>query len=240
MTNLKPPPMHQWVTTQDGSQTLFSERFEENCHSTHGAFEETLFQYILGCQIPQRALQYDPLNILEVGFGLGMGFLVTLQHIPSQGFWNFVSLEIDVELVNWFQANHPEFSYEWYPWGLMALGENFKLFIVTGDALTSLKSFLQMHPFHFHAIYQDAFSPKKNPSLWTKEWFSLLKEISHPEVLLSTYSSSVSVRLSLLSAGWGLKEGGAFGQKKSSTRANLQGESDQQILDQFQKHLKKE
>lgn len=224
------PPRHQWVETDDGSLTLFSEEFGEACHSSTGAKTETLLHYIQGCRITERVSSHSPFTILEVGFGLGMGFLTTQEVLAGHGgHWHFLSLEIDLALVEWFGEKYPQLMnkgegvYE-------MIGEGFTLTILTGDARKVLPRYLKRNPTQFHAIYQDAFSPRRNPILWTREWFELLRLNSADDVILSTYSSSSFIRKSLLEAGWKLQRGEKFGPKRSSTRAVLSGQSDEDIL----------
>jgi tRNA U34 5-methylaminomethyl-2-thiouridine-forming methyltransferase MnmC len=75
---ISPPEGHRFVETEDGSWTLFSEAFQEACHSTTGARAETLLHYIQGCRILEKAKIHSPLVVLEIGFGLGIGLLTTL------------------------------------------------------------------------------------------------------------------------------------------------------------------
>lgn len=229
------PPGHSYVETADGSFTLFSEHFQEACHSTSGAKSETVLHYISGCQVPNRSLQYNLFTILEVGFGLGVGFLTTMEMMPKEARWKFISLELDKELLNWFRNEHPELQLEWKENLLQSRTEQFELIIIQGDARETLPEFLKNNQVQFHAIYQDAFSPKRNPVLWTKEWFTLLKEYSHPDVILSTYSASTSIRKSLVESGWGVHKGEKFGPKRTSTRASLSRPTDPDILAQLER-----
>ena len=105
------PEGHKLVTTEDGSFTLFSEAFQEACHSMSGAREETLLHYVNGCLIRERAADYDPLIILEVGFGLGIGLLTTMDHLPENVKWHFISLELDNNLLIWFQDQNLRLNY---------------------------------------------------------------------------------------------------------------------------------
>ncbi len=231
-----PPKGHQLRETQDGTWTLFSERFSEACHSSAGAREETLKHYLKGCHI-QALLQCQKLtHVLEVGFGTGLGFRETLRLACSlnSSFLRFTSLEIDEELVKWAapQAIKKEIDQVTF---YQELGEGFELTILIGDARTALPLFAsQISP--VHAIYQDAFSPKRNPTLWTKEWFALLGSISVPGAYLSTYSASISIRKALIAAGWGVSPGESFAQKRSSTRARWQMPSDAALIEQLQNH----
>lgn len=226
----KTPPKHQWVETADGSFTLFSEEFREACHSSTGARTETLLHYIQGCNVVERIEHHSPFTILEVGFGLGMGFLTTLESLSEcRCPWHFISLEIDSNLVEWFGEQHPKLQKK--SGGLYEMVEdNFKLTVLTGDARVVLPHYLKENRTEFHAIYQDAFSHRRNPTLWTLEWFDLLRKYSSTDVILSTYSSSSATRKSLIEAGWKLQKGEKFGPKRSSTRAFLQGETDPDIL----------
>jgi tRNA U34 5-methylaminomethyl-2-thiouridine-forming methyltransferase MnmC len=223
------------LETEDGSQTLFSETFQEACHSTSGARAETKLHYLEGCHVEQKA-RSKPTTILEVGFGTGLGFLMTAELLSSiPGEHRYVTLEIDPHLVRWFLEMHPEIEHEWidennFPF-VRGCWKNTQLFIVLGNARSSLPHFLKNHKFVFDAIYQDAFSPKRNPVLWTREWFTLLKENSAPDVILSTYSASNSIRKSLQEAGWTVQNGEKFGPKRSSTRARLEGETAPEILE---------
>jgi tRNA U34 5-methylaminomethyl-2-thiouridine-forming methyltransferase MnmC len=238
------PPNHQWIETADGSFTLFSESFQEACHSTTGAVAETKLHYLQGCQIEDKIKSEHFLSILEVGFGLGIGFLTTHEVLKnSDRPWSFTSLEIDEKLLEWFRIENLGHAFlknlVWINDGSLKIleckNESIHLRILCGDARKSLPDFLKKFKTKWSAIYQDAFSPKKNPVLWTKEWFELLKLHSTPEVLLSTYSASSSVRKSLLEAGWKLHKGEKFGPKRTSTRASLSGISDPDILLQLER-----
>lgn len=231
------PPGHQLVETEDGSFTLFSEAFQEACHSTSGARAETLLHYVEGCQIKTKLNENKPLVILEVGFGLGIGFLTTWEELPKDTSWHFISMEIDKNLLEWFRQkfiDHPFLKHlSWKKVGELEILEarhaGCELTILTGDARQTLPLYMKTHQIKWHAIYQDAFSPKRNPSLWTKEWFTFLKQHADESVILSTYSASSSIRKSLSESGWKIKKGEKFGPKRTSTRATLLGETDPEI-----------
>lgn len=244
MSQIPAPPHHQWVETSDGSYTLFSEKFQEACHSTSGAKEETKLHYLKGCSIAEKINTLDQLTILEVGFGTGLGFLETYELLKeSSKPWHFLSLELDQDLLEWFrlqQTEHPFLkSLHWTQSGsfsrLEAKSEMRTLTILCGDARQTLAEYANLFNIQWNAIYQDAFSPKRNPILWTTEWFSLLKTFASSDCKLSTYSASNSIRKSLLAAGWSLSSGEKFGPKRTSTRADLSGVSEAEILLQLER-----
>jgi tRNA U34 5-methylaminomethyl-2-thiouridine-forming methyltransferase MnmC len=236
------PPNHQWVATADGSETLFSERFQEACHSTSGAKQETLLHYLEGCEVIRQQQAQGEISILEVGFGLGIGFLTTLECLGMNSAWRFLSLELDRDLLDWFKTNHASHpllqNLEWQQSDtleyLYLKHLQCELIILAGDARLTLPQWLKLHPhWRWQAIYQDAFSPRRNPVLWTQEWFTLLHQYGDANTILSTYSASSSIRKSLISAGWSLRPGAKFGPKRTSTRAYWQGLSDPDLLIQL-------
>lgn len=226
---------HRLVETADGSVTLFSERFNEACHSVDGAVEETRAHYLVGCGVENLLATLPQLNILEVGFGTGLGFRLTQElatHFPNS-FLNYTALEIDEDLVRWALPCAKSEQRG----GVLTYSESsptHHLSVLVGDARQTLQHFNPDH--RFHVIYQDAFSPKRSPSLWTKEWFALLGSRSHTHAKLSTYSASIAVRKALHVVGWGISAGTGFGAKRTSTRASWQSPSDQAILEELKKH----
>ncbi len=230
------------VPTEDGSSTLYNAYFDECCHSTSGAYQETLFHYFDGTKLEHKAQDREYLNVLEVGFGSGLGLKVTIEQAKLKNITtpiNFFSLELDRASCDW-ALEHTQIEGKSLKHFLtyqdhLLLGQinNFKVTVILGDARKQLPAFMQLEHFKFDCIYQDAFSPKKNPQLWSVDWFKFLKSLSRPDTILSTYSSSISIRKSLYQAGWVIYEGGLFEKKRSSTRATLHGHIDPLILQSF-------
>ena len=227
---------YQWIETDDGSLTLFSKLYQENCHSQAGAHLETQLHYIEGCQIESLYQNLDSFTLLEVGLGTGLGLDLTLQTLARYPLRpaKLISTEIDETLVEFLIKNSPfSFFKSLVKKGNHYFGEEhqIKIIILIGDARRTVPDYFQEQSLKVDAIYQDAFSPRRNPDLWTVEWFKDLQKISSSHVKMSTYSASSSARKSMIEAGWIIQNGPKFGQKRSSTRASLQGVSDQQILD---------
>lgn len=226
------------IVTEDNTQTLWSEYFDEACHNISGAVSETIHNYILGCQIPEQLISPNHVHVLDVGFGLGIGLLALIDeckkhHFQTKKIISYTSMELDEDLFLWaIQTNFSQLKFIkqtcFYQAQMHLSGEvSLLITVYIGDGRKTLKSALtkgELPP--FTAIFQDAFSPKKNPTLWTVEWFTDLAAMSAPEVYLSTYSSSVGVRKSMIATGWKIENAKGFGQKKTMTKARLIGESD--------------
>ncbi len=217
------------VNTDDGSTTLYSEYFDENCHSLSGARLETVFQYIDGCKITS----INNPRILEIGFGTGIGFEETYKALHQLRSFHFTSLELDSALVDWFVNNtilDLNLNFRVLDTYAELKTTQFDLKIVFGDARDSIKT---LPDNYFNGIYLDAFSPKKNPSLWTVEWLKELYRVSTEDCILSTYCSSIGFRKALLESNWKIYEGGSFGKKKTSTRAIKTGKTNAEILEKL-------
>lgn len=242
------------IETEDGSITLHSEAFNEACHSVSGAVEETLYNYVEGCEIAEKLQQAD-LQLLEVGFGLGTGYKTTVEYLSQQNIphqLTFISTELDAKLVEFAQVNnplstdlpYPEFStleLKTKPIKHFSAEKNgHKLIILIGNARETVpKAFGEKLFTSLGAIYQDPFSPKRNPVLWTTEWFQDLAKCSNNTVVMSTYSSSNSIRKSMIAAGWKVQNRKGFGTKRTATRAFLQGESQEDVVLQLERSLVK-
>lgn len=72
-----------------------------------------------------------------------------------------------------------------------------------------------------HAILFDAFSPARNPEMWTQPLFADLYRVLDPgrPCVLPTYSRSTMLRVSLLLAGFFVGAGHATGEKEETTLA---------------------
>ena len=204
--------------TADGSTTLWSQFFDQCCHSLDGAASETKYIYVEGCHVVARAKQKKSIRILEIGWGLGHGYKETikaLKEFAPDCKLEFYSMEIDPVLVEW-SMRQDDFAVDIS-----------RPKIVVGDA----RKCIAQIPNDLDVIYQDAFSPQKNRTLWTVEWFSTLKAKCKPDAVLSTYSASSSIRKSLIAAGWIVEEMKGFGHKKSATRAFLSGKLDTKLAE---------
>jgi hypothetical protein len=86
-----------------------------------------------------------------------------------------------------------------------------------------------------HAILFDAFSPAKNPTMWTKPLFASMYQLLDPQrpCAMPTYSRSTILRVSLLLAGFFVGAGHATGEKEETTIATNQLEMLDEPLDRM-------
>ena len=218
------------VKTEDGSVTAHSGLFDENCYSTSGAWDETLYNYISGCNVIEKIRKQSKLTILEVGFGVGLGVYVTLKEIIKDNPDNlkkllFISTEIDRDFAYW-ALTESDFAKEFCiaPNDIQVINGHFhvtiqgaKLIVLVGDARETIRD-LKEYPL-LDCIYQDAFSPQKNPTLWAIEWFRDLRSFSSNKVIMSTYSSAMRVKKAMVNGGFFVSNRQGFGRKRTCTQA---------------------
>lgn len=230
----------QVVTTQDGSLTLRHPEWDEEYHSHMGARTEAEELYIARSGIKEVPVAARDLSILDVGLGLAYNAFATLHAWAScaqPGSWEMVSLEINPDLVETLSSGDApwmtNWSQSWREWAL-ALQKTathqwqatithpssvarFQWTIVTGHAkAVDWKAVLQ-RPVDF--IWQDPFSPQKNPVLWDADWFARVRDVSAPDATLMTYSVARVVRDALHEAQWEFQKIPGMGSKKHWLKA---------------------
>ena len=194
------------ILTADGSHTIFVNGMDEPYHSTHGALQESRHIFIKhGLQTVKK----KSVRILELGFGTGLNALLTLiESIP-------LDLDIYYHAVEKYPLADSEYSrlnyeklvkespkgtlkgFHTCPWGEnVQITDNFTLFKEKAD-------FRSMNPPpHMNLIYFDAFSPDKQPELWTSTIFDTIARAADPGAILVSYSSKGLVRRAIASSGF--------------------------------------
>lgn len=197
------------IVTQDGSHSLFSERFGEQYHSKYGAIRESRHVFIESGLFYKLA-SADKLNILEIGFGSGlnafMTYIETLQR-PKHIYYETIEA-YPLPLSEAKKLNFPEqlkavehqqafLQMHELPWDEpFDLSEKFTF-------KKSLKLFedINEHGLLFDLIYFDAFAPGTQPELWENPVLSRICAKLSTGGVLVTYSAKGSVKRNLKSLG---------------------------------------
>jgi tRNA U34 5-methylaminomethyl-2-thiouridine-forming methyltransferase MnmC len=222
-------PRYQSLLTEDGSLTLYSSEFDEAMHSRSGAYDEAVRKHIIPSGILDRGKEH--VRVLDVGFGLGYNCLALLQgmaRLESPMFAEIISLERDLSaLPHLKEIRFNDSRDTLYKTVLHAcefgtwMDKQYSITVMTGDARASIRVLPRAH---FDAIFQDAFSPAKNPELWSLDYFRELARIITPSGILTTYSCAGHVRKAMLEAGFHVGKGPSVGPKREGTIATLSGE----------------
>ena len=182
------------VKTKDNSDTFYSEDYEETFHSVSGAFDEALKKFVLASSLKEGE------RVLDVCFGLG---------------YKIIALEKDRKVLDELQnldIEGFEFIKRVASTGFYENSCSIKL--IVGDALETIDQVEEVD-----VIFHDPFSPRKNPELWTEEFFR--KEYSKLAKggRLVTYSCAKAVRDNLRKAGFVVEDVAPVGRRGPSTLA---------------------
>ncbi len=229
---------YQLATLANGGKTLFSASYGEKMHPGLGPAAEAELLYVRQLQICERLKNNSgEFVIWDIGLGGAANATAVLRATKEiSGTLRLVSFDNTAEplafalknssalkyldgyegqvekLLRWpcveFQNGVSNVRWEFYV-------EDFPAWL-SGRELRQKK--LEPSP---HAIFYDAFSPAKNPAMWTLPVFENLFRALDPArpCALTTYSRSTLLRSTLLLAGFFVGAGSATGMKEETTVA---------------------
>jgi len=197
------------VTTKDGSHSLFRPDLNEQYHSVFGAIRESMHIFI---QSGFMAVPKKNIRIFEMGFGTGLNaYLTMLQSLESGRTVKYYSIEkfpLAREIVE--ELNYPSLlengervifrSIHNAVWDADVRMGRFTLRKIHGDLLD------YDIPGGIDLVYFDAFSPEKEPALWTDSVFRKIFDSMSDSGVFVSYSAKGNVRRSLLAAGFSVEK----------------------------------
>ncbi len=196
------------VETADGSPTLYSERYREAYHPREGARAqaERLFVRLAGLSGRSEA------RVVEVGFGLGLNFLASLEAVRSEGgLLFFIGLEpepVAPELLAEALARCRLAPDAHEP--LLAAWERGRDFVVAGEGFVLELRFVRVEHARLpegwaDAVYYDPFSPRANPAAWSLAGLARAKDGLRPGGVLLSYAVAGWVRRNLEALGFAVE-----------------------------------
>lgn len=197
------------LITSDGSHTLFVPTIDESYHSTHGAIQESRHIFI---EAGLKQCAKLEIRVLEIGFGTGLNaFLTLLEAEKSNRRIHFTTLELyPVAIEKALQLNYPEelasenrLDFE----KMHTSAWNEEIQITPYFSLKKIKTDFTSHPFEnkFDVVFFDAFSPEKQPEMWTLQQFEKIYESCNSGAILTTYCAKGIVRRAMQSAGFSVE-----------------------------------
>lgn len=201
--------MNILTPTADGSFTLYNETIGEHYHSKHGALQESKHVFVqAGLQKALEDFPDQPIRILEVGFGTGLNYLLSMDYAANQ------QRELDYTGIEAFPLGTAEListNYQqyvpariWdqflldYPLALTQAGAQPALSHLH-IAHTTLQEFQSSQPFDL--IYFDAFSVQHQPELWSDEIITQVCTHLHSGGIFVTYAITGKLKRALKSCG---------------------------------------
>lgn len=227
---------YELVQLKNGTWSVRSTAEGETFHPVVGPEAEAEALYVRGLRVAERmaAHQGDPWVIWDVGLGAAANILTVLRALPTNGRpVRVLSFDHTLEPLRFALRHRAALGYVT---GHEALVERLLTHrrvirdtgpfpldwevhqadfptLLNGPGSTSWPS-----P---HVILFDAFSPARNPAMWTLSVFQRLRELAPPSTpcAMATYSRATLLRVTLLLAGWHVGVGHATGEKEETTLA---------------------
>lgn len=215
------------VYTADGSKSIYNAEVGEQYHSRHGALQESQHVFLKsGFKFFLEKNDTDSADILEVGFGTGLNFLLTADYC----------------LLNKINIHYT--GIEAYPLSLdmiYSMGYGKYLSPVTWQSFLEIYSDAFNHPaqvnsfcelsvaerklFEFKTerrydvVYFDAFAAVHQPEMWTEEALSHICSFIKPGGVFVTYAITGNLKRSIKALGFSIEKAPGAPGKREMLRA---------------------
>ena len=169
--------MNKIILTEDGSKTLFNETIGEHYHSTRGALQESKHVFLQAGLVHTASLfPQQEISILEVGFGTGLNFLVSMDYalehqVPLRytGIEAFPITDAELQATDYRQYVAPILWKAYSDHYSSCINKRVEL--LPGHSLEIVQQPLADVPpvNSYHLVYYDAFSLQYQPEMWSNE-----------------------------------------------------------------------
>jgi tRNA U34 5-methylaminomethyl-2-thiouridine-forming methyltransferase MnmC len=217
------------VTVQSGDRSLRSLEFGETFHPVVGPMAEAVGLHVRQQRLLERAARVGGRFVIwDVGLGAAANAVAAIEAFASAP-----GAGINVDLHS-FDLSGDALHFAL---GHAAALGYLALHVSAAQALLKTRFSRRenldwtFHPGDFretmsvapapHAIFYDPYSPQSNPGMWSLDHFTRLRARLSPEApcLLTNYTRSTAVRVTLLLAGFYVGRGHATGEKDQTTIA---------------------
>ena len=224
------PATFELVTVQSGVRSLRSQEHGETFHPVVGPMIEAMALHVRQQRLVERAVATDGAFVIwDVGLGAAANAIAAIEALVDPA-----RKDTHVELHS-FDVNDSALRFALTHAGdlgyLVPHGTAIEDLLAKGDSRQS-NIHWRFHPGDFHttmslapaphAVLYDPYSPQSNPGMWTLDHFTRLRTCLSPSApcLLTNYTRSTAVRVSLLLAGFFVGCGHATGEKDQTTIAS--------------------
>ena len=220
---------------RDGTQSVYSVEYEEQMHPGLGPSAEAEHLHVAQAKIRSRLQNHSgEFVVWDVGLGAAANALTLLRLTRDlSASLHVVSFDNNVGPLSFALHNADRLEYlSGYQSTVKAMIERHRAELEDGAHNVNWELHLADFPSLIassdaaslpkpHAILFDPFSPAKNPAMWTLGVFENLYKVLDParSCVLTTYSRSTVVRVSLLISGFFVGRGRPTGLKEETTVA---------------------
>lgn len=216
-----------FVTTGDGSKTIYNAEVGEHYHSKHGALQEAKHVFLKsGLQFFLEKEGKKEASILEIGFGTGLNFVLTADYCTTQqiqmdycGIEAFPLDQLVLEQIGYDEyvsnAVWQDFIHQYS----RALGEevNVNTFVNLQVAHSKVLDFDSDKL--FDVIYFDAFAAIHQPEMWSDETLAHVIKFLKPGGVFVTYAITGNLKRSMKALGFEIEKAPGAPGKREMLRA---------------------
>jgi tRNA U34 5-methylaminomethyl-2-thiouridine-forming methyltransferase MnmC len=226
---------YQLVRLANGVHSIRSNAENETFHPVVGPVEEARQLYVEQLRLPERiAAARREFVIWDVGLGAAANVLTLLEACATHtANVQIVSFDHTLEPIEFAVEHARELAYPLpYVAELACLRAQKHIRFSRSGFIVDWRVHVADFPTHVHspaaeewpkpdAILFDAFSPAKNPAMWTLPLFCRMFELLDPKraCAMPTYSRSTMLRVTLLLGGFFVGAGRAIAEKEETTIA---------------------
>lgn len=220
-------PELSFVTTADGSKTIYNPLVGENYHSKHGALQESIHVFLnSGLRYFLAGTDAQQVSVLEVGFGTGLNFLLSAEFCTGKGIqMEYTGIEaypLGMDMISatgYHQYIQPQLwsdFLEWYPSSINHL-VNLNTCCKFKTAHTMLQNFSS--PEQYDVIYFDAFAALHQPEMWDETAIAHTVSFLKPGGVFVTYAITGNLKRMLKALGFKVEKAPGAPGKREMLRA---------------------
>lgn len=221
------------MALKSGINSLRSVALGETFHPVTGPWVEANVLHVEQQRLVERSRGTPKFVVWDVGFGAAANVLAAIEALKVENSGTEIeihsfdrttapvefALEHAQELV--YPAPHRELLHQFLQEKQANIPNRIQWQLHLGDFRNQIQELQLPAP---HAILYDPYSPVSNPEMWSLEHFQRLRTCLDPQspCLLTNYTRSTAVRVTLLLAGFYVGVGLEVGQKAETTVASNQ------------------
>lgn len=215
------------VETADGSKTIYNAQVGEQYHSRHGALQESQHVFLnSGLTFFLEKYEADTADILEVGFGTGLNFLVTADYsIQNRIKIHYTGIEaypLPLEMITSTDYNQYLSADTWE-----AFLENYPRAFETTTQISAYcnleiieRKLLEFSTKRLYdIIFFDAFAAIHQPEMWTDESLSHICSFIKRGGVFVTYAITGNLKRSMKALGFSIEKAPGAPGKREMLRA---------------------
>lgn len=215
------------VATADGSNTLYHPTVGENYHSKHGALQESKHVFLQSGLI-HYLIQHpvEEVKVLEVGFGTGLNFLLSLEAVKQHGvrlyYTGIEAYPLPLAILQQTGYHHyvsPEIWKDFYTNYENALAEPVTIHPLCELQIAHCKLADFKAEKQFDVLYFDAFAAIHQPEMWTTEALQQVCQYLKPGGVFVTYAITGNLKRSMKSLGFSIEKAPGAPGKREMLRA---------------------